>query len=143
MNTASDMLNTIESVRAQIQAIASQVTNDPAMAAVRAGGDSLEQKFIGVERNIIDPRMTGRGQDAVRYPVKLGGQLDYLAGGIAASDFAPTSQQRAVGQVLAKQTRDTHAALRALVQGDLARFNALLRARGLKTIDVTMPAVVF
>jgi photosystem II stability/assembly factor-like uncharacterized protein len=141
MNTTTDMLNTIESVRAQVQALASQIANDPAMASVRAGGDSLEQQFIGVERNIIDPRMTGRGQDAVRYPVKLGGQLDYLAGGISASDFAPTSQQRAVGQVLAKQTRDTHSALQALVQGALAKFNVLLRSRGLKTIDVTMPVV--
>jgi hypothetical protein len=26
---------------------------------------------------------------------------------------------------------------------DLQAFNALLRARGLKTIDVTLPAVVF
>jgi photosystem II stability/assembly factor-like uncharacterized protein len=141
MNTATDMLNTIESVRAQVQAIAAQVANDAAMAAVRTGGDSIEQKFIGVERDIVDPRMTGRGQDEVRYPVKLGGQLNYLAGGIAASDFAPTSQQQAVDQVLAKQTRDTRAALQALVQGDLAKFNALLRSKGLKTIDVTLPVV--
>jgi hypothetical protein len=141
MNTTTDMLNTIESVRAQVQSLASQIANDPAMAAVRAGGDSLEQQFLGIERNIVDPRMTGRGQDAVRYPVKLGGQLDYLAGNISASDFAPTSQQRAVGQVLAKQTRDTHSALQGLVQGALAKFNVLLRSRGLKTIDV--PAVVF
>jgi len=34
-------------------------------------------------------------------------------------------------------------ALQALVQGDLAKFNALLRSRGLKTIDITIPAVVF
>ena len=56
-------------------------------------------------------RMTGRGQDEVRYPVKLGGQLNYLAGGISASDFTPTSQQREVDQVLAKQVKDTRAAL--------------------------------
>jgi photosystem II stability/assembly factor-like uncharacterized protein len=143
MNATTDVLNAIESGRAQIQALASQVANDAAMASVRAGGDSLEQKFIGIERNIVDPRMTGRGQDEVRYPVKLGGQLNYLAGGISASDFTPTSQQRGVSQVLAKQTRDVRSALQALVQGDLAKFNALLRSRGLKTIDITMPAVVF
>jgi hypothetical protein len=141
MNTTADMLNTIENVRGQIQTLISQVSTNGAMADVRAGGDSLEQKFIVVERTIVDPRMTGRGQDEVRYPVRLGGQLNYLSGGIAASDFAPTSQQRDVGQVLAKQTRDTHSALQALVQNDLARFNGLLRSRGLKTIDVTMPVV--
>jgi len=39
--------------------------------------------------------------------------------------------------------RATRAALERLMSEDLAAFNALLRARGLKTIDVTLPAVVF
>jgi hypothetical protein len=143
MNQTADMLNTIESARAQIQTIVGQVANDQAMAGVRAGADSVDRKFLGVEGNIVDPRMTGRGQDEVRYPVKLGGQLNYLAGGITASDFTPTAQQQGVDQVLAKQVRDTRAALQAVIQNDLAKLNVLLRSRGLKTIDVTMPGVVF
>jgi hypothetical protein len=111
------------------------------MTDVKTDGSALEQKFITVEQTMVDPRMTGRGQDEVRYPVKLGGQLNYLSGGIAASDFAPTAQQREVAQTLAKQTRDTRTALQTLIQNDLAKFNALLRSRGLKTIDVSMPVV--
>jgi len=42
-----------------------------------------------------------------------------------------------------KQMRATRAALEQLMNKDLATFNALLRAKGLKTIDVTLPAVVF
>ena len=136
MNATADMLNTIENVRAQIQAL-------DAPADVRAPADSVERKFMTVEANIVDLRMTGRGQDEVRYPVKLGGQLNYLAGGISASDFTPTAQQREVDQVLAKQVKDTHAALQALIQNDLAKLNALLRSKGLKTIDASLPAVVF
>jgi hypothetical protein len=71
----------------------------------------------------------------VRYPVKLGGQLNYLAGGISASDFTPTAQQREVDGVLAKQVKDTRAALQAVIQNDLAKLNVLLRSKGLKTID--------
>jgi hypothetical protein len=96
-----------------------------------------------VEQRIIDLRMTGRGQDGVRWPVRLAGQLSYLAGTIASSDFAPTVQQREVAAVLAKETRDVHAALRALMTRDLASYNATLRARGLKTIDVPVPNPVF
>jgi hypothetical protein len=136
MNATTDMLNTIENVRAQIESL-----NAP--ADVRASADSVERKFVSVEGNIVDPRMTGHGQDEVRYPVKLGGQLNYLAGGISASDFTPTAQQREVDQVLAKEVRDTRAALQALIQNDLAKLNALLRSKGLKTIDATLPAVVF
>ena len=143
MNTSAEMLLTIESVRAQLDSLAAQVGGNASMADVRAQGDSLGHKFMATEGNLIDLRMTGRGQDEVRYPARLGAQLNYLAGGIAASDFAPAAQQQKVGQVLAKQVRDTHAALQGLITTDLAKFNTLLRSRGLKTIDATMPAVVF
>ncbi len=142
MTTSADMLLAIESVRAQLDSLAAQIGNS-SMADVRAQGDSLGRKFVVVEGNLIDVRMTGRGQDEVRYPAKLGAQLNYVAGGIAASDFAPAAQQQKVGQVLAKQVRDTHAALQSLINTDLAKFNTLLRSRGLKTIDATVPAVVF
>jgi photosystem II stability/assembly factor-like uncharacterized protein len=134
MNATTDMLNTIENVRAQIEALA-------APADVRSSADSVEKKFMSVEGNIVDLRMTGHGQDEVRYPVKLGGQLNYLAGGISASDFTPTAQQREVDQGLAKDVKDTRAALQALIQNDLAKLNALLRSKGLKTIDASLPVV--
>jgi hypothetical protein len=143
MTTSADMLLAIEGVRAQLDSLAAQIGGNSSMADVRAQGDSVGRKFVVVEGNLIDVRMTGRGQDEVRYPAKLGAQLNYLAGGIAASDFAPAAQQQKVGQVLAKQVRDTHAALQSLINTDLAKFNTLLRSRGLKTIDATVPAVVF
>ena len=52
-------------------ATAAAVASDAAMADLRSSGDSLERKFVGVEERIIDLRMTGRGQDGVRWPVKL------------------------------------------------------------------------
>jgi hypothetical protein len=137
-NTA-DMLNTIESVRGQVDALRPQL----ASASLGVQGDSLDRKFIRVEQTIIDPRLTGRGQDEVRYPVKLGGQLNYLANTVSASDWAPTKQQGEVHVILQKQLKDTRAALEQLMSKDLPAFNALLKAKGLKTIDVTMPSVVF
>jgi hypothetical protein len=133
------MLHSIEAVRSQV-ATMNAVSSTP--ADVRSAGDSLNARFIDVEQTIVDLRLTGRGQDEVRWPVKLGGQLSYLAGGVGSSDFAPTTQQRAVNDVLVKQMRATRQALEQLVNTDLAAFNALLRSRGIKTIDVTLPAVV-
>ncbi len=96
-----------------------------------------------LEQKLQDLRQTGQGQDAVRWPVRLGGQLSYLAGNIGASDFAPTSQQSAVHQLLETQVRDNRGALEQLMNRDLAAFNSLLKARGLKTIDAELPKVVF
>jgi hypothetical protein len=139
----SEMLNTIESVRSQIQAVKRQTATESAAADVRSAGDSLERRFMDVEQRMIDLRMTGRGQDGVRWPVRLAGQLGYVASGIASSDFAPTAQHREVAGILAKETRDVHAALRALMTRDLSNYNSMLRGRGMKTIDVELPAIVF
>ena len=137
----AEMLNTIESVRSQMTALRPQLASNAAAADVRGAEDALDQKFMDVEGRILDLRLTGRGQDGVRWPVRLAGQLSYLASTIDDSDFAPTTQQREVAGILAKETRDVHASLQTLMSKDLANFNSMLRAKGLKTIDVALPAV--
>jgi hypothetical protein len=79
----------------------------------------------------------------VRWPVKLGGQLSYVASNVATSDFAPSAQQKSVHDLLQKQVRDNRSALELLLQRELKNFNDRLRAKGLKPIEVTLPAVVF
>jgi hypothetical protein len=108
---------------------------------LRASADSLEAKLIAVEQNIVDLRLSGRGQDEVRWPVMLGGRLSYLAGGVGASDFTPTSQQREVQQLLAKQVVQTRAALDRVMQTDLAAFNRLLTAKRHQTDRINGTAV--
>jgi hypothetical protein len=140
---AGDMLSAIEEARAALQRLTADTASDRTAADVRSGAATLEQRLITVEEKLQDLRITGRGQDAVRWPVRIGGQLSYLAGGIASSDFAPTTQQRAVHRVLQEEMRATRAALEELMRTDVARFNALLSGRGLKTIDVRLPSPVF
>jgi hypothetical protein len=126
------MLGTIENVRAQLESLGSQ---SAATADIRQAGDTLERKFMTVEGQLLDLRLTGRGQDEVRYPVQAAGQISWLANGISASDFTPTAQQRDVQGILAGKIRDTRSALDKLLQRDLASFNGMLKAKGIKTID--------
>ena len=128
IDAAARMLISIESARQRVQ-------NLTGSADLRAAADSLEQKLITVEQNIIDLRLSGRGQDEVRWPAMLGARLSHLANGVAASDFTPTVQQREVQQLLAKQVADTRAALDRVMQTDLVAFNRLLNARGMKPIE--------
>ena len=126
-----EMLNQIERVRLQIQGIGA--------VELRSAGDALEHKLMDVEGRLVDLRMTGRGQDEVRWPVKTAGQLSYLAGGVGASDYQPTSSQRDVQATLATDVHDTRAALDNVLRVDLPAFNALLRAKGLKIITIEGP----
>jgi hypothetical protein len=130
--SAAEMLGTIENVRAQLESLGRESATT---ADIRQSGDTLERKFMTVEGQLIDLRLTGRGQDEVRYPVMAAGQLSWLANGIGASDFAPTSQQHEVQGILNTKVRDTRSALDRLLQRDLAAFNGLLKAKGVKTID--------
>jgi photosystem II stability/assembly factor-like uncharacterized protein len=143
INNTVDVLNTTEVVRAQIVTLSAQLLNDRNNADIKTQVDALEQKMLGLVQKIIDPRLTGRGQDEVRYPAKVGAQLNYLANGMAASDFTPTAQQREVNVVLDKQVKDNRATFDQLIARDLAALNDLLKKRGLKPIDITVPSVVF
>ena len=134
LSAVGEMITQIESVRAQVQAIGS--------ADVRAAGEALERKFMDVEGRLFDLRMTGRGQDEVRWPARAAQQISYLAGGISASDYAPTSQQKEVQAIVTKDARSARAALDQLLDTELKAFNAILLAKGLRVITVE-PKVIF
>jgi photosystem II stability/assembly factor-like uncharacterized protein len=132
---AVDMVNQIELVRSQLQALRTALGDDRGAADLRAAADSLGQKFVGVEEDLVQLRLTGRGQDDVRWPVKLAGQIGYLAGGVASSDFAPTTQQVEVQHLLEQQLQTTGTRLEQAKQA-LAQFNALLRQRNVANVVV-------
>ncbi|HEV8598759.1 MAG TPA: hypothetical protein VGQ69_05330 [Gemmatimonadales bacterium] len=133
------MLNSIEGTRSQLVALRNTLAADTGMAELRNDADSLEQKLIGVEEALTQLNLTGRGQDDVRYPMKLMARLSWLADGIGSSDFAPTLQQREVQQLLHTEVRAARARLDALQQKDVAGFNEKLRKRNVANIVVVQP----
>jgi hypothetical protein len=96
-----DMINEIEVVRARMEAASGSYT-----AAQARNAAALTQQLIELEDKLVPLRLTGRGQDGVRWPGGVAGKLGYLAGGIASSDFAPTQQQREVAEMFRLQIRD-------------------------------------
>lgn len=134
LNATGEMINQIESVRSQLQSLGA--------ADVRTAADALERKFMDVEGRLFDLRLTGRGQDEVRWPARIAQQVSYLAGGVSASDFPPTAQQKEVTVLLGNRVRDTRGTLDRLLADDLKAFNGVLQSKGLKLITVE-PKVVF
>ncbi len=120
------MINRIESARAQLVSLRNTLAADSTMTGLRGDADSVEKKLIAVEQDLAQLQLTGRGQDDVRYPMRLMGRLGWLADGVGGSDFAPTTQQREVHQLLRQQVQSARSRLDAVLQGDLAGFNAKL-----------------
>src|SRR5213593_4385763 len=90
------MINRVEVVRGQLAALKASLAGDSGVADVRSAADSLDQKLLAVEQDLFQVRVTGRGQDILRWPMKLAEQLLYLAGSVQGSVFAPKGPQREV-----------------------------------------------
>jgi hypothetical protein len=134
LEDAVDMINSIEVVRAQLQSLGTVLGADRAKADLRAAADSLEAKFVGVEDGLHQLAVTGRGQDGVRWPDKLAEQIDYLAGGIASTDDAPTTQAREAAKLFQASLVEHRSRLDALLKTDLPAFNELLRRRNVQNV---------
>ena len=132
MDAGAEAVMRMESARVQLDSVA-RIAND---AAIKSAADALHKKMTDLEMNLVDLRMTGQGQDGVRFGSKLLSKMNYLVGGISASDFAPTSQQNEV-QVILNRDLQTHLrTLDQLLARDLEALNAQLRAKGMGPIVV-------
>jgi hypothetical protein len=134
VNHTVEMINTAELVRGQLATLKTFLSGDSSTKDVATQADSLDKKFIGLEEKLFQVRETGRGQDALRWPLKLVEQLQYLIEGVTGSDFAPTSQQREVAQLLHGDVNTYQVQLDQLVHQDLVSFNQLLQQRQLQGI---------
>jgi photosystem II stability/assembly factor-like uncharacterized protein len=132
IDQAADMINRLELVRAQIHHLGRLVQD----AALTKEGQELDGRLIELEGNLIELRMTGRGQDGVRWGSKLQSKLVYLANGLMSGDFRPTNQQVEVQKELEDRLRSLAKDLEA-VFGAIDGFNDQLRKRNLPTIVIT------
>jgi photosystem II stability/assembly factor-like uncharacterized protein len=137
LNEAADAVHRIEAVRVQVDAI-SRIVDD---STVRRAAATLNQQLMDVEMNLVELRLTGGGQDGVRFGSKLIAKLAYLANGIASSDFKPTDQHGEVQQLLNGQLRTHLTQLDGLIARELAAFNELLKQRNVPNVFVKPRAI--
>jgi photosystem II stability/assembly factor-like uncharacterized protein len=135
IDRAAGMINEMELVRSQIQNLGRIVDDRDVMQEAAA----VERKLADLEMTLIDLRMTGRGQDGVRWGAKLYGKFLYLANGLMSGDFAPTNQQLEVQKELEGRLRTLSGQFEVLQSGDLAKLNEQLRKRNLPII-MTRPS---
>ena len=135
IESAADMVNQIESVRSQIDALKLLLKNKE----LKDAADGLDKKLIDIEENLIQRRLTGQGQDTVRWPPKLISKLNYLAGGVSTGDFAPNTQQKEVQAMFEAQLASLRKRLDEVISTDLANFNRMLRDKNIGNVITSTP----
>ena len=131
LDSAVAMVNALEIVRGQVAALKATLGDDAKMADIRQQIDSLDKKLVAVEDELFQTRTTGRGQDLIRYPYKLGEQLVYFGQSVTSSDYAPTQPHREVQAVLQANLARIKLLLDRVMKTDVEVFKQALRARGL------------
>jgi photosystem II stability/assembly factor-like uncharacterized protein len=129
-----DMVNTAESVRGQLAAFRGTVRGDGEAKDALSGAEELDRRFAALEEELFQTRITGRGQDLLRWPAQLAEQLLYLARSVTSGDFAPTASQREVHELLHARAARLRTRLDQLVATDLAAWNARLAEKKLSGV---------
>ena len=130
LDSAVDAVNGAELIRGQIANLKNLIQD----TELRRAADDLDQKIIAVEGTLIEPRVTGRGQDGVRWGSKLVQKFGYLANSLASGDFKPTNQQLAVHKELQGRLSTSQGQLTDVLNRELAAFNDMLRRANLPTV---------
>jgi hypothetical protein len=110
--------------------------SDSAAKRIAGLADTLERRILRVEGVMFDVNLTGAREDAFRNPMQLYGRLAALQSDLAenGADFAPTSQQVAVHEVLAQRLADASTRFADLLTKALPQFSAELRKTQLRDV---------
>ena len=138
-NVVAKMINTAESVRAQLVAWRALPHRDPIPPDVVAAAEAVEKAIVDIESRLVNLTATGRGQDFLRTPSQMIDKLTHLADVVSYADFAPTESQTQVDAKLSQEVAHDREQLDGVVARPLATLNTLLRERQLGAIVVPKP----
>ena len=133
-------VNQIEWLRRQLldlQAVVAD-TGDGQQSVVEAI-DEIGGTLIAVEEKLIQMKLTGTGQDRVRWPTMLSGRFAYLSRNVATYDFPPNDQQREVQAVLKDRMQGVLDELKSIVESDVTSLNQTLASQGFPTVMIGTP----
>ena len=134
------LANQIESLRAQLVAVGKELGADDALKPVRKAADDLGERLVSIEGNLLQLKLTGRGQDDCRWSPMLLQKVNYLFSQMDGdADFPPTTQQTAVQEELKQRGDKTAQDFQQFVTKDLADFNSMLRERSINNIYLKKP----
>jgi hypothetical protein len=137
MDSTVTMINALESVRGQLAAMRATIGGDSTRRDIGTMADSLETRLLNVERMLFQTRVTGRGQDDVRWPVRLAEQLQYVADQVQSGDWAPTNAQKQVAGILHDQLQRARADFERVMSTDVAGFNSMLQQRKVPNVIIS------
>ena len=128
VETAARVINGAERLRRDLRQLEDRLreSDEAGLAEAAAQGASLREELRSIEGAFFDLRLTGTGQDSLRWERRLYARLTYIARSIGQADARPTDQQLAVWQRLDAQLAEQKDRFDATLAGPLAALNRTL-----------------
>ncbi|MDR7488528.1 MAG: glycosyl hydrolase [Armatimonadota bacterium] len=122
----NEAVERVQRVRAQVEEWEGRARGLAAEAELREVGAAVKAKLGAIEAALVP--VPGRNPQRPP-PTRLGGKLASLASVVASADARPTRQAEAVFAEVAGRIAQQLAALRAVLEGEVAAFARLVRER--------------
>jgi hypothetical protein len=135
----NDAVKTIRYVKRELSDRQKRLAADR-QAAFGTTATALEQALSQVEDSLYQTKNRS-GQDPLNYPIRLNNRIGALLGVVQSSDGRPTQQSYDVYSVLSSELTRDITKLQKLMNTDLPKLNAILKAAGLKEIAAKGPAM--
>ena len=136
LNITISHINSIEVIRRQLLDLKAMLNNSNSKKEFVQMVDKLENQFLEIEKQLIQLKITGTGQDGVRYQKMLVEKLRYLAANVQISDFKPADSYLEVYEVLKGRLNSISQKFEKLKTDDLSNTLDTLRNNKVEMIVI-------
>jgi len=136
VNLLTDMGNSIEWLRKQIDDLEDLMRDRPGSEEVETAAAAFDEQLIELERHFYILRTTGASENLLRFPAGLFSHFKMLGRYVMTGDARPTPSKYEVFEELSARLEQHREIYGTLVSTDLEAFNAIARRHGLAGISV-------
>ena len=136
LNITISHINSIEVIRRQLLDLKAMLNNSNSKKEFVQMVDKLENQFLEIEKQLIQLKITGTGQDGVRYQKMLVEKLRYLAANVQISDFKPADSYVEVYEILKGRLNSISQKFEKLKTDDLSNTLDTLRNNKVEMIVI-------
>lgn len=127
LDQTTKMINQLEMVRRQVYDQQDFLKGRTGQTEIATAAKNLDSILIDFEGQLIQLKITGTGQDDVRWPGMLAEKLSYLAGAVATADFKPADSHREVYEVLRQRLKTYSEDYIKRIKPAVNDYNSLLK----------------
>ncbi len=127
----------LRDVKSQIQALSGRLEKSGDYKSLVDDGKQITERLTAIEQNLYQTQNQS-SQDPLNYPIRLNNRLSALVDVVGTGDYPPTRQAIEVRDILVAEINEQLSGLSKLLDEDLNRFNAKVRAENIPAIFVDL-----